>query len=90
MFRKWQLWAKMSNATQQVSQNLQTLATGESTSRGARDAQKASIQLVEMSAQLQKLVQQFKVSGYGENGRRVSAHVQPNRTVDVNQNHSSL
>ncbi len=37
----------------------------ESTSRGAGDAQKASVQLVETSAQLRKLVDQFKIEGDG-------------------------
>ena len=41
----------------------------ESTSRGAGDAQKASVQLVETSAQLRKLVEQFKVDRNGSSGR---------------------
>jgi len=40
----------------------------ESTSRGAGDAQKASVQLVETSAQLRKLVEQFKIEGDGTRG----------------------
>ncbi len=40
----------------------------ESTSRGAGDTQKAAQQLVETSAELRRLVEQFKISD-GENGR---------------------
>ena len=61
----------------EITSNIAGVAqAAESTSRGAGDAQKASIQLVEMSAQLQKLVQQFKVSGEGGNGQKVSSYGQ--------------
>jgi hypothetical protein len=40
----------------------------QSTTHGATDTQKASQQLVETSAELRRLVEQFKISA-GENGR---------------------
>jgi methyl-accepting chemotaxis protein len=57
----------------EITSNIAGVAqAAESTSRGAGDAQRASIQLVETSGQLRKLVEQFKISGDGErsgNGR---------------------
>ncbi|MFZ3215006.1 MAG: methyl-accepting chemotaxis protein [Candidatus Acidiferrales bacterium] len=48
----------------QITSNIAGVAqAAESTSRGASDAQKAAAQLVETSAQLRRLVEQFKVSG---------------------------
>ena len=53
----------------EITSNIAGVAqAAESTSRGAGDAHKASIQLVEMSAQLQKLIQR-EVDGHGENGQ---------------------
>jgi len=45
----------------------------QSTSQGATDAQKASQQLVETSAQLRRLVEQFKVNGEGARASRAAA-----------------
>ncbi len=48
----------------EITSNIAGVAqAAESTSRGAGDAQKASVQLVETSAQLRKLVEQFKIEG---------------------------
>jgi len=44
----------------------------ESTSHGAGDTQKAAQQLVATSAELRRLVEQFKVDG-GRNGREMGA-----------------
>jgi methyl-accepting chemotaxis protein len=53
----------------EITSNIAGVAqAAESTSRGACDAQRASIQLVETSGQLRKLVEQFKISGDGERG----------------------
>ena len=53
----------------EITSNIAGVAqAAESTSRGAGDAQKASVQLVETSAQLRKLVEQFKVVGDGTRG----------------------
>jgi methyl-accepting chemotaxis protein len=50
----------------EITSNITGVAqAAESTSRGAGDAQKASLQLVETSAQLRKLVEQFKIEGDG-------------------------
>jgi methyl-accepting chemotaxis protein len=58
----------------EITSNIAGVAqAAESTSRGAADAQKASVQLVETSAQLRKLVEQFKITGDG-NGRSVLGH----------------
>ena len=54
----------------EITSNIAGVAqAAESTSRGAGDAQKASIQLVETSVQLRKLVEQFKVDRNGSSGR---------------------
>ena len=45
----------------------------ESTSRGASDTQKASQQLVETSAELRRLVEQFKINGDGTGMASVTA-----------------
>jgi methyl-accepting chemotaxis protein len=46
----------------EITSNIAGVAqAAESTSRGAGDAQKASVQLVETSAQLRRLVEQFKI-----------------------------
>jgi methyl-accepting chemotaxis protein len=53
----------------EITSNIAGVAqAAESTSRGAGDAQKASVQLVETSAQLRKLVEQFKIKGDGTRG----------------------
>ena len=53
----------------EITSNIAGVAqAAESTSRGAGDAQKASVQLVETSAQLRKLVEQFKIKGDGMRG----------------------
>ncbi len=54
----------------EITSNIAGVAqAAESTTRGAGDAQKASIQLVETSVQLRKLVEQFKVDRNGSSGR---------------------
>jgi methyl-accepting chemotaxis protein len=53
----------------EITSNIAGVAqAAESTSRGAGDAQRASVQLVETSAQLRKLVEQFKIEGDGKRG----------------------
>jgi methyl-accepting chemotaxis protein len=53
----------------QITSNIAGVAqAAESTSRGAGDAQRASLQLVETSAQLRKLVEQFKIESDGTRG----------------------
>jgi methyl-accepting chemotaxis protein len=53
----------------EITSNIAGVAqAAESTSRGAGDAQRASVQLVETSAQLRKLVDQFKIEGDGIRG----------------------
>jgi methyl-accepting chemotaxis protein len=53
----------------EITSNIAGVAqAAESTSRGAGAVQKASVQLVETSAQLRKLVEQFKVEGDGTRG----------------------
>jgi methyl-accepting chemotaxis protein len=53
----------------EITSNIAGVAqAAESTSRGAGDAQRASMQLVETSAQLRKLVEQFKIEGVGTRG----------------------
>jgi methyl-accepting chemotaxis protein len=53
----------------EITSNIAGVAqAAESTSRGAGDAQRASVQLVETSAQLRKLVEQFKIEGDGTRG----------------------
>jgi methyl-accepting chemotaxis protein len=55
----------------EITSNISGVAqAAESTSRGAADTQKASQQLVETSAELRRLVEQFNI-GSGESGRRV-------------------
>ena len=50
----------------EITSNISGVAqAAESTSRGATDTQKAAQQLVETSAQLRRLVEQFKISGNG-------------------------
>jgi methyl-accepting chemotaxis protein len=57
----------------EITSNIAGVAqAAESTSRGAGDAQRASIQLVETSGQLRKLVEQFKIGGDGE--RNANGH----------------
>jgi len=54
----------------EITSNIAGVAqAAESTSRGAGETQKAAQQLVEMSARLRKLVEQFKMNGDGGNGR---------------------
>jgi methyl-accepting chemotaxis protein len=59
----------------EITSNIAGVAqAAESTSRGAGDAQKASVQLVETSVQLRKLVEQFKVDSNGSSrGVRLAA-----------------
>ncbi|MGH9744890.1 MAG: methyl-accepting chemotaxis protein [Candidatus Acidiferrales bacterium] len=58
----------------EITSNIAGVAqAAESTSRGAGDTQKAAQELVEMSAQLRKLVEQFKMSADSGNGRSVSS-----------------
>src|SRR5579864_1999318 len=53
----------------EITSNIGGVAqAAESTSRGAGDTQKAAQQLVETSAQLRRLVEQFKING-GDSGR---------------------
>jgi methyl-accepting chemotaxis protein len=49
----------------------------ESTSRGAADTQKASQQLVEASAELRRLVEQFKIDANGSAGGQRQPATQP-------------
>ncbi len=61
----------------EISSNIAGVAqAAESTSRGASDTQKAAQQLVETSAELRRLVEQFKINGNGSWGR---ARTQPGR-----------
>ncbi|HTP44290.1 MAG TPA: hypothetical protein VMJ13_06975, partial [Candidatus Acidoferrum sp.] len=63
----------------EITSNIAGVAqAAESTSRGAGDAQKAAVQLVETSSQLRKLVEQFKVSSDDGNRRNSSAHTRVN------------
>jgi len=56
----------------EITSNIAGVAqAAESTSRGAGDTQKAAQELVEMSAQLRRLVEQFKVDGSAS--RRIAA-----------------
>jgi hypothetical protein len=52
----------------------------ESTSRGAGDTQKAAQQLVETSAELRRLVEQFKIQ---DDGRSLSARDQLSQAARV-------
>jgi methyl-accepting chemotaxis protein len=67
----------------EITSNITGVAqAAESTSRGANDTQKAAQQLVETSAELRRLVEQFKIStgtegqaaGAGESNRSRAAH----------------
>ncbi|MGA8493824.1 MAG: methyl-accepting chemotaxis protein [Terriglobales bacterium] len=67
----------------EITSNIAGVAeAAESTSRGATDTQKAAQQLVETSAELRRLVEQFKIDDSGSTngpdadsaGRRMSAH----------------
>jgi len=67
----------------EITNNIAGVAqAAEGTTRGATDTQKASQQLVETSAELRRLVEQFKInadrggqgSGGGESARRLAAH----------------
>jgi len=50
----------------EITSNIAGVAqAAESTSRGASDTQKAAQQLVETSAELRRLVEQFKISAQG-------------------------
>ncbi|MFZ0286424.1 MAG: hypothetical protein WAL32_14435, partial [Terriglobales bacterium] len=50
----------------EITSNIACVAqAAESTSRGASDTQKAAQQLVETSAELRRLVEQFKINGNG-------------------------
>ena len=55
-------------------------AAAESTSRGANDTQKAAQELVQMSAQLRGLVEQFRIDS-GENGRGNGLDAIPAKTM---------
>jgi len=57
----------------EITSNIAGVAdAAESTSRGAGDTQKAAQQLVETSAELRRLVEQFKIDN-GEAGRQAAA-----------------
>jgi methyl-accepting chemotaxis protein len=67
----------------EITNNISGVAqAAESTSRGASDTQKAAQQLVETSAELRRLVEQFKinaqgsgsVAGAGQGRRSMAAH----------------
>jgi len=64
----------------EITSNIAGVAqAAESTSRGAGDTQKAAQQLVETSAELRRLVEQFKINGNAvasrtESGRSLAAH----------------
>jgi len=59
----------------EITSNIAGVAqAAEGTTRGASDTQKASQQLVETSAQLRRLVEQFKVEGSGNGRSAAPAH----------------
>ncbi len=61
--------SEAAHGSQEITSNISGVAeAAQGTSRGATDTQKASQQLVETSAQLRVLVEQFKINA-GENGR---------------------
>jgi len=65
----------------EITSNIAGVAqAAESTSRGASDTQKAAQQLVETSAELRRLVEQFKVNA-SENGRGNGAVVSQERST---------
>lgn len=65
----------------EITSNIAGVAqAAESTSRGASDTQKAAQQLVETSAELRRLVEQFKVNA-SENGRGNGAVVSQERSM---------
>jgi methyl-accepting chemotaxis protein len=62
------------HGSSEITSNIAGVAqAAESTSRGAGNAQRASIQLVETSGQLRRLVEQFKIVGDGERNANGSA-----------------
>jgi len=64
----------------EITSNIAGVAqAAESTSRGAGDTQKAAQQLVETSAELRRLVEQFKIDA-GENGRGNRAMAIPSQS----------
>jgi methyl-accepting chemotaxis protein len=61
----------------EITNNIAGVAqAAESTSRGATDTQKAAQQLVETSAELRRLVQQFKISSQGDSEHEASRKLQ--------------
>jgi methyl-accepting chemotaxis protein len=61
--------SEAANGSGEITNNIAGVAqAAESTSRGATDTQKAAQQLVETSAELRRLVEQFKVNTNGSNG----------------------
>ena len=75
--------SEAANSSGEITSNINGVAqAAESTSRGAMDTQKASQQLVETSAELRRLVEQFKIDANGQHGlrsqqsgRSMAAHV---------------
>jgi len=64
--------SEAANGSGEITSNIAGVAqAAESTSRGAGDTQKAAQQLVETSAQLRRLVEQFKISGNGSTASSV-------------------
>ena len=61
--------SEAANSSGEITSNINGVAqAAESTSRGAMDTQKASQQLVETSAELRRLVEQFKIDANGRQG----------------------
>ena len=70
--------SEAANGSGEITSNIAGVAqAAESTSRGAGDTQKAAQQLVETSAQLRRLVEQFKISGNGS----AASSLHPRRTA---------
>jgi methyl-accepting chemotaxis protein len=64
--------SEAANSSGEITSNINGVAqAAESTSRGAMDTQKASQQLVETSAELRRLVEQFKINANGQHERTV-------------------
>ncbi len=71
--------SEAANSSGEITSNINGVAqAAESTSRGAMDTQKASQQLVETSAELRRLVEQFKIDANGQHGLRSQ---QPGRSM---------
>ena len=68
----------------EITSNIAGVAqAAESTSRGATDTQNATLQLVELSTQLRKLVEQFKTdTGQQGNGHRSHGSTAASRSLD--------